>query len=75
MKEKNSRSVEEILKRLKEITDLLEKGEIPLDESLKLYEEGVALTRECRSLLDEAELKIRELSADVSDAEAEDGEV
>jgi len=55
-------SVESILKRLQEITEALEKGELPLEESLKLYEEGVGLTNACRKLLNEAELKITELS-------------
>ena len=55
-------SVESILKRLQEITEALEKGELPLEESLKLYEEGVGLTNICRKLLNEAELKITELS-------------
>ena len=55
-------SVESILKRLQEITEILEKGELPLEKSLKLYEEGVGLTNTCRKVLNEAELRITELS-------------
>ena len=55
-------SVESILKRLQEITEILEKGELPLEKSLKLYEEGVGLTNTCRKMLNEAELRITELS-------------
>lgn len=65
-------SIEGALKRLQEITELLERGELPLDESLKLYEEGVGLTRTCRKLLGEAELKITELSADLKVEEPDD---
>ena len=57
-------SVESILKRLQEITEILEKGELPLEKSLKLYEEGVGLTNTCRKMLNEAELRITELSTD-----------
>ena len=55
-------SVESILKRLQEITEILEKGELPLEKSLKLYEEGVGLTNTCRKMLNEAEIRITELS-------------
>ena len=49
---------EEAAKRLSEIVTLLEKGEAPLDEMLKLYEEGTALIRRANSLLDEAEKRV-----------------
>ncbi len=46
---------EEMLARLDEIVRELEKGEIPLETSLKLYEEGTALIRESTALLQNAE--------------------
>ena len=49
---------EESIKRLEEITEILEKGEMPLDESLALFEEGVALVRASTELLDKAEQKV-----------------
>ncbi|MBQ7124990.1 MAG: exodeoxyribonuclease VII small subunit [Clostridia bacterium] len=49
---------EESLARLEEIVRLLENGEIPLDDSLKLFEEGVKLVKLCGSKLDEAERKV-----------------
>lgn len=49
--------------RLEEIVKLLEKGNASLDESLKLYEEGVALVRFCNTALDSAEKKIKMLVA------------
>lgn len=52
---------EEALGRLEEIVRLLEKGEAPLDESLKLFEEGTALVSRCSELLDRAEQKVMKL--------------
>ncbi|MCR4563775.1 MAG: exodeoxyribonuclease VII small subunit [Clostridiales bacterium] len=53
---------EQAIKRLEEIVSLLESGEIPLDESLKLYEESAKLSAYCSELLNKAELKIKEFS-------------
>ena len=47
--------------RMQEIVARLEAGELPLAEALALYEEGVAVAAACQRLLDEAELRIREL--------------
>ncbi|MBQ9760091.1 MAG: exodeoxyribonuclease VII small subunit [Clostridia bacterium] len=47
--------------RLEEVIRLLESGNAPLDESLKLYEEGIALVRACTERLDGAEQKIKML--------------
>ncbi len=49
---------EECLQRLEKIVDELEKGEVPLEKALQLFEEGVDLTRSCRKELDEAEGKV-----------------
>lgn len=49
---------EEALSRLEEIVSFLENGEIPLDDSLKLFEEGVKLVKLCGKQLDEAERKV-----------------
>lgn len=49
---------EAAMKRLEEIVASLEKGELGLDASLKLFEEGTKLTAFCNKTLDEAELKI-----------------
>ena len=55
---------EEALKRLEEIVEHLEKGEIPLEETLSLFEEGVKLSRFCRDKLDEAEKRVDVLLRD-----------
>ena len=50
---------EESLKRLEEIVSKLESGNIALEESLTLFEEGVKLSRHCKKKLDEAEKKVQ----------------
>ncbi len=51
-------SFEESLSRLDEIVRHLEKGDLPLSESLKLFEEGTALLASASTMLDEAEQKV-----------------
>ncbi len=51
----------EKLKRIEEITSLLEDQDLDLEQSIKLYEEGMKLSQECLSSLQMAELKITEL--------------
>ena len=55
---KSEESFEEIMKRLEEVTNKLEKEQLPLDESVKLFEEGIELSKKCNSKLEEAEKKI-----------------
>jgi exodeoxyribonuclease VII small subunit len=54
-------SFEESLKKLETIVDQLEKGDLALEESLKLFEEGVGLSAACKKELDEAEGKVQML--------------
>lgn len=49
---------EECLQRLETIVDQLEKGEIPLEHALKLFEEGIQLSQNCRKELEDAEGKV-----------------
>jgi exodeoxyribonuclease VII small subunit len=49
------------LKRLTEIVQALEKGDLPLEESLRLFEEGVQLSRASQQRLDAAEKRVDEL--------------
>ena len=55
---------ETALARLDEIVQELEKGELPLEQSLKLFEEGVKLARICSTRLEEAERKVEILLKD-----------
>ncbi len=52
---------EKKLGRLEEIVTKMEKGELNLEESLKLFEEGVRLSRECHQKLNEAEAQVKKL--------------
>lgn len=63
-KAKKEESFEEGLGRLEEIVQRLEGGELMLEESLRLYEEGVRLTRVCSRRLEEAEKRIEILGQD-----------
>ncbi len=53
-----NKSFEQSLTRLDEIVRHLEKGDLPLNESLTLFEEGTGLLASCSKLLDEAEQKV-----------------
>jgi exodeoxyribonuclease VII small subunit len=55
---------EAALQRLEEIVQKLERGDLPLEESLVLYEEGIRLSRLCHAKLEEAEGKIETLMKD-----------
>jgi exodeoxyribonuclease VII small subunit len=55
---------EDALNKLEKIVSKLEEGDIPLEESLKLFEEGIRLSRFCNQKLDEAEKKVEILLKD-----------
>jgi exodeoxyribonuclease VII small subunit len=57
-------SFEAALKKLETIVQRLEQGELPLEESLMLYEEGIRLSKFCHAKLEEAEGKIELLMKD-----------
>lgn len=57
-------SFEAALSRLEETVRLLESGNVPLDDSLSLFEEGITLVKLCNSKLDSAEQKVVRLRVD-----------
>lgn len=59
---KESKTFEQSLRRLEEIVQHMERGDVPLEEALKLFEEGTGLVGSCTKLLDEAEMKVVLLS-------------
>ena len=59
---KKNMKYEEAVKRLEEIISCLEKGELSLEETVKLYDEATKLSGYCTALLDNAKLRISELS-------------
>ena len=61
---KKSNTFEESIARLEQIVRGLEQGNVPLEESLKLFQEGTDLVRKCGKLLDEAELQVKKVTTD-----------
>ena len=60
MNEKNM-TFEQSMQRLEQIVRAMERGDVALDESLKLFQEGTELVRNCGKLLDEAKLQIQKV--------------
>lgn len=60
MNEQN-KTFEQSMARLEQIVRAMERGDVPLDESLKLFREGTELVSGCAKLLDEAELQIKKV--------------
>ncbi len=61
MNEKN-RTFEENMQRLEQIVRAMERGDVALEESLKMFQEGTALVRSCEKLLDKAELQVKKIA-------------
>ena len=57
-----NRTFEENTQRLEQIVRAMERGDIALEESLKLFQEGTQLVQSCGKLLDEAELQVNQIS-------------
>lgn len=57
-----SKNFEENMQRLEQIVRAMEQGEVSLDESLKLFQEGTELVRSCSKILDEAQLQVKKLT-------------
>lgn len=54
-----NQTFEQNMSRLEQIVRAMERGDVPLEESLKLFQEGTGLVRACGKLLDEAELQVK----------------
>jgi len=71
-------SFEDSIKGLKAIVDRIEQGEIPLQDSLQQYEQGMALIQHCRDILQKAEKRIEKISkpqeAEAETTEEDEGE-
>ncbi len=57
----NNMTFESSLQRLEQIVRTLERGEAPLEESLKLFQEGTELVRNCETMLEKAELQVKKI--------------
>ena len=60
MNQKN-KTFEENMQRLEQIVRAMERGDVALEESLKLFQEGTQLVQSCGKLLDEAELQVKKI--------------
>ena len=56
-----SKTFEESMNRLEQIVRAMERGDVPLEESLKLFQEGTELVQTCTKLLDNAQLQIKKV--------------
>ena len=54
-----SKTFEESMQRLEQIVRAMERGDVPLEESLKLFQEGTELVRSCEKLLSDARLQVK----------------
>ena len=61
MTKKDTVNFEVSLKKLEKIIEKLEDGDISLEESVKSFEEGIGLVKECQKQLSQAELKVKKL--------------
>lgn len=62
MAEKNeTTNFETSLKRLEALVSQMEQGDMPIEDALKAFEEGIGLTRDCQAILDQAEQKVKVL--------------
>ena len=56
-----SKTFEESMTRLEQIVRAMERGDVALEESLKLFQEGTELVRNCQKLLDDAKLQVKKI--------------
>jgi len=71
MSKKERLSFEDALARLEEIVEKLEAENISLEESVKLYEEGIELSKFCTQTLEQAELRIEKVNEQQADNKEE----
>ena len=58
-----NQTFEQSMARLEQIVRAMERGDVALEESLKLFQEGTELVRSCQKLLDEAQLQVKKIMA------------
>ncbi len=58
---RKNKNFEESMARLEEIVRAMERGDVALEESLKLFQEGTELVKNCQKLLDDAQLQVKKI--------------
>lgn len=71
MSEKKDLNFEKLMEKLEEITNKLEKEQLSLDDSVKLFEEGMKISKECNTKLEDAEKRITILINDKDEIKEE----
>ena len=61
-----NQTFENSMQRLEQIVRALERGDVALDESLKLFQEGTELVRNCQNMLDNAKLQVQKVLTDAN---------
>lgn len=67
-----SKTFEESMVRLEQIVRAMERGDVPLEESLKLFQEGTQLVQSCGKLLDNAQLQVNKIMTAVDGSPVEE---
>lgn len=69
---KNNATFEENMYRLEKIVQSMERGDVSLEESLKLFQEGTELVKNCGKMLDDAELQVTKIAVGEDGAPVEE---
>lgn len=72
---KQKQSFEKALTELETIVDAIETGDVPLEQSIEKYADGIKLIKQCRAILDQAEKKIQLLSKGADGNLTEEGDL
>ncbi len=68
-----NKTFEESMARLEQIVRAMERGDVALEESLKLFQEGTGLIHSCQKLLDEAQLQVKKIMTAPDGSPVEEG--
>lgn len=68
-----NKTFEESMARLEQIVRAMERGDVALEESLKLFQEGTELVRSCQKLLDDAQLQVKKIMTAPDGSPVEEG--
>ncbi len=63
---------EQSMQRLEQIVRAMERGDVALEESLKMFQEGTTLVNNCTKILDEAELQVKKIVTDATGTPVEE---